>query len=396
MAIHKVGIIGYGGFGRFLHHSWRKLESVEIVAVADRIASRNPGEVRFYGRWEDLIRDEGVDIVAIATPPSSHAEIACAAMEAGKHVFIEKPLATTIEDGKRVIAIRDRTGRKAIVDHMLRFNPIVERLGLLSREKVFGELRRVDVENYAQDSLLPPEHWFWDPKVAGSILIEHGVHFIDLVHALTDQRYQQVTGACHRRNERQEDQFMANVLYERGLMATHYHSFARPGFFEATSIRLAYDLAQIDVEGWIPLAGRLTALVNRETKARLQLLPGFRVQRAVGVEQVEDVSRPEGWGGDLHPLSRDRVWCGGIEYRVEEMVSGTFALGRSKAEVYADCLCAIMEDFIRAIEDPEHRPRVELEDGLRSLEIAVLATEFGRARGAHGRLRDGEQERRTN
>lgn len=69
---------------------------------------------------------------------------------------------------------------------------------------------------------------------------------------------------------------------------------------------------------------------------------------------------------------------GGIDYPVEKMISGTFEIGRPKLEIYSDCLCSLLQDFMKAIEDPDHFPRVTLEAGLSSLEIAVLATEFGR------------------
>ncbi|MHC4675278.1 MAG: Gfo/Idh/MocA family protein [Planctomycetota bacterium] len=382
MKVYKIGIIGYGGFGQFLHNSWDQLDNVWVTAVADEIAERNPGgEVKFYGRWQDLVGDGGLDIVSIVTPPSSHGELACAAMEAGKHVLVEKPLATTIEDGRRIIEVRDKTGKVGTVNFMLRFNPLVKMLGSLTTEGVFGQLRHADVENYAQDEGLGVDHWFWDREVAGGILIEHAVHFIDLVHSLTDQKFKSVGGMVYNRNPQQEDQVLASVLYEGGLMATHYHSFSRPGFFENTSIRLVYDLAQIDIEGWIPLTGRISVLVNRGSKEKILELPNFKIEQLVGVDQVGDESRPEGWGSDLGsmgPADRRKVRSGGIEYEVEQLLAGTFAVGRPKQEVYADCVRAMMTDITRKIENPEHKLRVRLEDGLSSLEVACLATEKGR------------------
>ena len=300
-------------------------------------------------------------------------------MEAGKHVFIEKPMALSLEDARRLIRVRDRTGCRATVDYMLRFNAIVEALRWLTQEKAFGELRRVDMENYAQDTTLPPEHWFWDPTVAGGILIEHGVHFIDLVHDLTGRRWLQVTGVSCARNERQKDQALANVLYEGGFIATHYHSFSRPGFFEHTSIRLAYDLAQVDVEGWIPLSGRITALVNAETEGKLLRLPGFRVLYTCDLARLEDVSRPEGWGGGPSERPSGRVRSGGVDYEVDKFMEGEFTVGRSKGEIYAECLRAMMRDFIAGVKDSTRPLRVELEDGLTSLQVALLATKFARS-----------------
>jgi predicted dehydrogenase len=380
MKTYNVGIIGYGGFGEFLKNSWEKLDNVKVTAVADQVADRNPGGgIKFYNRWQDLLEDGQVDIVSVATPPKSHADIGCAAMEAGKCVLIEKPMATTLDDARRIIETRDRTGVAASVDYMLRFNPICEMLAIFGRENVLGQLRHVNVENYAQDEGLPASHWFWDSDMSGGILIEHAVHFIDLVHSLTEQRHVHVTGFCHKRNDKQEDQVLACAHYDGGLIATHYHWFARPGFFEDTSIRFNYDLGQIDLEGWIPLAGTVSAMVNSQTKERLMELPGLKGNHICSVDEVKDMSRPEGWGNVNTTGSKQKVRCGGIEYDVEAVVEDRFEIGKSKQQVYSDCLRGILNDLICKIENPDYRMRVRLEEGLSSLEVAWLATEFGRS-----------------
>jgi predicted dehydrogenase len=380
MGMYRVGILGYGGFGQFLHHAWQRMDGVEVAAVAGR--SRHPDPpTRFYGTWDALIVDPDIDILSIVTPPSFHASNATAAMKSGKHVLIEKPLATTMEDAKRIVAVAKQTNRVAAIDYMHRFNPLIETLTTLTYRKTLGELRRVVVENYAQDESLPPEHWFWNREISGGILIEHAVHFIDLVNSLTDQKPIQVTGSRFRRNQIQEDQVMANLVYDRGLMATHYHAFSRPGYFEDASIRLVYDLAQIDLEGWIPLRGRVKALVNDETKEALKRLPRLAIHDAKSVHEIKDVSRMEGWGEPemyIAPSSRGKVRSGGVEYEVEEMIIATFDVGLSKQMIYEDCVRSELQDLINKIENPNHTLRTPLEVGLSSLEIAYRADRYGR------------------
>ncbi len=378
MPAYRLGIIGYGGFGQFLHHAWRELPGVEVVAVFGRRRTpRLPPGVRYYNDWRALLEREALDIVAIATPPATHAEIACYAMERGIHVLIEKPLATTLEDAEEIIATAERTGVRAAVDLMMRYNPILAGLREITHGGLLGRLFRVDVDNYAAEDSLPPEHWFWDWGLSGGILVEHGVHFFDLVHFLTGNAgVERVSGALWRTGER-VDRMCAQVLHEGGLIATHFHAFTRPGLTEETRITMAYDLATVELSGWIPLSGGIRALIKREDIARLaSLLPGLRIEEERAVEELQDVSRPEGWGDEwpLPEATGRRVRSGGREYYVEAFVRGTFALGRGKAEVYADCLRALMEDFLRHIEDPSHRMRVTLEDGLHSLRVALLAT----------------------
>ncbi len=380
MKVYNLGIVGFGGFGQFLKNSWEKLDNVKVIAVADEIADRNPGgDVKFYSDWHDLAASNGVDIVSISTPPCSHAEIACAMMESGKHILVEKPMATTVKDARKIIATRDKTGRAATVDYMIRFNPMMEVIAHITKSNVLGRLRHFNLENYAQDDGLPLSHWFWDKDIAGGILIEHAVHFIDLVHSLTDQRYTAVAGLAHNRNGRQEDQVLAAVHYNGGLIATHYHSFARPGFFENTSMRLNYDLAQIDIAGWIPLCGQINTIINSKNLAELEKLPGFKITHRCSVSEVQDQSRPSGWGGVKEKSAgHKKIKAGGIEYEVEENVIAEFGLEKPKQEVYTDSVRRMLCDLIRKIENPDHTLRVSLEDGLSSLEIACKATEMAR------------------
>ncbi|MFB0517370.1 MAG: Gfo/Idh/MocA family protein [Candidatus Neomarinimicrobiota bacterium] len=380
MEPQRVGIVGYGGFGQFLHYAWASCERVRIVAAADSDPLRNPGPpVRFFTRWEDLVAAPGIELVAVATPPRTHADIACEAMQQGKHILVEKPLAVTRQEARRVIETRDRTGMVAGIDYMLRFNPLVEAITALTHEGSLGALRRAVVENYAQDEVLPPEHWFWDRSRSGGIFVEHGVHFFDLINNLAASSPRNINGACHQRNERQEDRAVATVAYEDGLMATHYHAFSRPGFFEQTFIRLVYDLAEIDLEGWIPLSGRVRALVNQATEGNLHRLPGFRIVHKVDIEDVEDLSRPEGWGRKRLDTRREgMITSGGRSYQADSLITGTFAAAGSKGQVYTDSLRRLLADLLDRIEDSRHVMRVGLEEGLSSLDMALWADQAAR------------------
>jgi len=355
----RVGLAGYGGFGRFLHRSWSEMDGVEIVAVASLDAP--PEGVRAYADWQGLVADPDVDLIAIVTPPDLHAAVAIAAMEAGKHVLVEKPVATTLADARRLLATRDQTGRVAAVDFMIRFTPAAEALAAWGRDEPFGRLRRVVVENYAQDETLPPEHWFWDPAQSGGILVEHAVHFIDLVASISPARPVRVDGWTHNRNARQEDRVLATIAYDDGLTATHHHTFSRPGFFERTTIRLWFDLAEVEMEGWIPLEGRVRALVRPGTEEALAALPGFR-----------ETSRRPAPGREEAAVVR--VPFNGEPVEVSDEVAGTFAVADPKPQVYADAVRAMLADVRRAIADPTHALRTPLEVGTEALRLALAAT----------------------
>lgn len=373
MKNYSVGIIGYGGFGKFLHHWWSTLQGVTVVALS----GGNPNDpeidnVRHYEDWQELINDETIDIVSIATPPSLHVEMACAAMRSNKHVLLEKPVALTLEGVEELLRTQHETGMIITVDHMLRYNPIVKALKELSINETFGKLRHVVVSNYAQDDSLPPEHWFWDKAVAGGIFLEHAVHFFDIVNALSNQKVVNVSGCSHNRNEKQEDQVSATVLYDQGLIATHYHSFSGPGFFEETTMQFNYDLARIEVKGWVPLHGTFKALTSKTGEQALMILPGLNIDRSAPITEITDLSRPDGWG-DVSGELQNTVRCGGLEYTVDNLISGSFEIAQSKSEIYGSCVQEILSDIIKKIENPEHKLNITMQDAYDSLKIAVSA-----------------------
>lgn len=371
MKTYKIGIIGYGGFGKFLHHWWNRMEQVRVVAISTGSQDHNdyPGVVK-YESWEQLIQDSEIDIVSIATPPVSHVAIACGALRAGKHVMLEKPVALNLEEARLLLSTQLETAKIVMVNHMLRYNPIVDAFVTLGKAELFGKLRHVEVTNYAQDSGLPIEHWFWDRTVSGGIFVEHGVHFFDIVNALSPQKVEKVHGFSHFRNARQQDQVAATVLYDGGLIANHYHSFSGPGFFERTSIRLMYDLAKVEIQGWIPLNGNMQVLVDERSLDALKLIPGLRITAQHPIEEVSDQSRPAGWG---EQETATEIRGGGISYGVTKMISADFGLAKDKSDVYGACVQDILSDFIAKIENPLHETKVNINDAIESLKVALKA-----------------------
>ena len=367
MGRYGVGLVGYGGFGRFLRGAWSKVENAEVVAVADQNAACDPGDVEFHLDWNGLVSDDRVDVVAIATPPASHAAIARAALSSGKHVLVEKPVATSLEDAAQILEDRDRFDRIVTVDFMLRFNPIMETLHRWCRSGCFGKLRRVAVENYAQDESLPPNHWFWDRTVSGGILVEHAVHFFDLVQWCCGSVPARIEGVAVRRSPRQEDRVMASIIHEDGMVATHYHSFSGPDFFEHTSMRFVFDLLRLEVHGWIPMEGQVAAILTPDNEHKLSELPGFRLTQRQSDAKDRSISATDSGA------SSSAVDVHGTRFSMIGSAVGDFALAQSKTEAYEAALCALMSDFLKSVADPGHRLRVTLEDGVTSLEIALAA-----------------------
>ncbi len=333
----RVGIIGYGGFGRFLHSAWDALPGVEVVAVADGAAPL-PAGVAGYRDARALVADPAVQFVSVCTPPALHADLACAALGAGKHVLVEKPIATTLEDADRIAGAAQASGCKVGVNYVLRYTPVAQWIIAASAKGTFGALRHATVENVAQDEALPAGHWFWDRALSGGILVEHAVHFIDLVGQCAPGAPTAVRGTRLCRADGRADRVALEVQYGDALLVSQYHAFTRPRAFERTRLHFGFETLDLDVEGWIPLAGEARALDAPGVRAALETLPGWT------------------------PLNGD-----------ESLVMGRFAVSESKDAIYRRGVQQALLDLVAASRDPAHRPRVRFADARQSLAIALAA-----------------------
>ncbi|MDO8588052.1 MAG: Gfo/Idh/MocA family oxidoreductase [Armatimonadota bacterium] len=360
--MHNIGIIGYGAFGRFLKESWEELPNARVTFItktqvesAKEMAERD-GVPKYSADYRDVIADEDVDIVAIATPPYMHKEMAVEALKAGKHTLVEKPLAVSVADAEAILAAARKSGRIGAVNFMMRYSGLVEKLVALRTEGVLGGLNRIIVENYAGDEGLSPDHWFWDRAKSGGILIEHGVHFFDLARWVADSVPTRTVGFATERAPGVQDKVLACVQYEDSTMACFYHSFSRPGNLEETSARYVFDRGEVDVIGWIPMKLRLRGFVSDGELLRLMEL--FH-------------------GGDMRtsPLARKEVVSSGVTYPVSQEITLAYVHSTDKQAEYAACARGLMADMIRSIENPNHAMRVTMEDGLESVRTAQAAAE---------------------
>jgi predicted dehydrogenase len=352
-----IGIIGYGGFGEFIHRAWDQMEECGVVAICDADRSRDPGNVAFYTDYRQMLANPNVDIVSVATPPSSHKDLSILAMEAGKHVLVEKPLAICLRDALLIKRVAEQTGRVATVNFVLRFNPIVELLREIVRNEVLGKVRRADLRNYAMQDTVPEGHWFWDPTVSGRILVEHGVHFFDLASWVVGSKAAEAWSLGVERKPGMEDRVLAAVKYENDVVGTFWHSFSRPRELERTSFHFAFDLGEIDVYGWIPLEMRIWGWTDTN-----------------GTERIKTIG--DGLKLRLRKLDQLIAKSSEFEYKVEYELDATIELASPKLEVYTENLQAIMSDLIHAVDDPSHEMRVSIEDAIEAVRVAEKATQF--------------------
>lgn len=141
----KVAVIGVGSMGRNHARVYSDLADVELVAVSDADPKRAQEVAkkigtRAYTSYRELLAKETPDAVSIAVPTILHEEVGLAALEAGAHVLMEKPIAATLEEGRHLIEKAQSLERQLMVGHIVRFNPAIQAL----RQKLAdGELGRI-------------------------------------------------------------------------------------------------------------------------------------------------------------------------------------------------------------------------------------------------------------
>jgi predicted dehydrogenase len=142
----RVGIIGCGYWGPNLVRTFAEMEDVQVTRVSDLrpgrlefIAQRFP-EIVGSSDAATLVNDPSIDAIVIATPPKTHHELALAALQAGKHVLVEKPLATSVAEGKELVEAATREGKVLAVGHVFLYAPAVARVRSLFDEQQVGDL----------------------------------------------------------------------------------------------------------------------------------------------------------------------------------------------------------------------------------------------------------------
>ena len=146
----NVAVVGAGYWGPNLIRNFRAHPQAELKWVCDlnrglaeRAVGRQSG-IRVTTSLEDLLNDKELDAIAIATPPATHHPIAIAALEAGKHILIEKPLATSVPDGEAVVKLADESGLVVMCDHTYCYTAAVQKIRDLVVTGTIGDLLYVD------------------------------------------------------------------------------------------------------------------------------------------------------------------------------------------------------------------------------------------------------------
>lgn len=182
----RWGVIGYGRFGQLHSHAIARTADAGLAAIATAgetsaaLARQHHPQASVGTDWRAIVQDPLIDVVDIVAPNHLHAEMALAALEAKKHVLIEKPLATTLADCDRLVAAVDRTGGLLSVGFELRLSVQWRTIKELIDSGRIGQPRWVRVGLFRHPYRSGASGWRQDAATVGSWILEEPVHFYDL------------------------------------------------------------------------------------------------------------------------------------------------------------------------------------------------------------------------
>ncbi len=225
----KTAVFGTGFMGRVHTEAIRRLGNVEVVGIAassDEKAAKFGAEVgveRTSGDYHTFLRDPEINAVHVCTPNALHFPMAKAALEAGKNVLCEKPLAISVDEAKQLVALAKSKNLANCTFHNLRYYPMVQHLRRIREAGELGEILTVQ-GTYSQDWLLYETDWNWriDPASNGRsrAFADIGTHWCDMIEHVTGLRIGSLCGDLQT--------FHKTRKKPRGSVETFSGKFAKP------------------------------------------------------------------------------------------------------------------------------------------------------------------------
>ena len=190
-----VALIGSGGRSRVLRFLWNCGDKVKLKSVYDLNKTAMSESIGYFGQkdakmcssYSEAINTKGVDWVVVFSPNCFHSEHIQAAFKAGKHVFSEKPLATTIEDCQSILNAHKKSNLLFATGFVLRYSPVYRKVKEILDSGVLGKILSID----ANENITPPHgsgmmlNWRRNSKYSGPYILEKCCHDIDLINWFT-------------------------------------------------------------------------------------------------------------------------------------------------------------------------------------------------------------------
>ena len=337
MASLRIGLIGCGRISQNVHlRSLARLPGVEVAALAESDPGRreeaacHAPKAAAFADYRDLLELPEVDAVVICLPNGLHAQAGITAMESGKHVYLEKPLATNVADGRRLVKAWRRTGMIGMVGFNYRFQPLYQRLKQQLQAGQLGEL--TGVSSVFSTAARPLPEWKLRRNSGGGVLLDLGSHHIDLICYLLEQPVCDVFARI-RSGRSEEDTAVLQLRLASGLTAQCFFSLN------------AVDEDRLELYG---TAGKLTA--DRYVSADVEISDPFR------------------------NLARIKK----LAHNIRSLIQSPYVLERFRKDACDPSFNSALRYFVESVRRGR-AAQPDFMDGLRSLAVIEAAEESARA-----------------
>lgn len=360
----KTAVFGTGFVGRVHLEGIRRLGFVDLYAIGEpqiekaRQLADEFGVEKTEADYRRILDDPAVDAVHVCTPNFLHAPIAKAALQAGKHVICEKPLATSVAEAKDLVATARATGKRNATSHNLRYYPMVQHMRRMREDGDLGEILVVQ-GTYSQDWLLYDTDWNWrlDRKSNGPsrTLADIGSHWCDMLEHVTGQR---ITSVCA-----DLQTFHKVRKAPKGPIETFAGKMLRPEDYQEVPIDTE-DFGAVLVRLGDRTRGAFTASqVSAGCKNRLSIeIYGTKCGVAWNQERPDEL-----WIGNRNSNNQIIIKDPSL---LKEKARSYADLPGGHSEGYDDTFKQVFRRFYRSIEDPAAEPEYpQFLDGLRQLTI---------------------------
>ncbi|MCL2814650.1 MAG: Gfo/Idh/MocA family oxidoreductase [Oscillospiraceae bacterium] len=217
---HKMGIIGYGGMAGWHHENSKRIRDFEVVAAYDinpeRLVAAKARGLTAYEKLEDFLADESFDMVLVATPNNFHKPMTIAALEAGKNVICEKPVAMNIDDFDEMYETSKKTGKLFTVHQNRRWDKDFLIVKKAIDTGLVGKPYTIESRIMGQNGVM---HGWRAYKVAGGgMVFDWGVHMIDQMLWMIKEPVAEVYANLHMvKTPEVDDYFKAVIRFDSGL-----------------------------------------------------------------------------------------------------------------------------------------------------------------------------------
>ncbi len=335
MAKKRVLVVGLGNMGMSHALAYTRIPEFEVVGVCERrIASRElPDALKLAQKFDDFDKALAAlkpDVVSINTLPDTHAQFAIKAMEAGAHVFVEKPMADNALNAEKVVETATRTGKKLVIGYILRHHPSWIKFIEIARQLGTPLVFRMNLNQQSNG-----ETWAWHKRLMDSFppIVDCGVHYVDVMCQMTKAKPIKVhaIGARLTDEVKQQNYGMLQVIFDDGSV----------GWYEA---------------GWGPMISE-TAFFVKDV---------FGPKGSVSIVMAETAGKVKSDDINAHTRTNQILWHHTDFSKPDERID-------MSDEPDHDALCEREQSYLlKAIEEDldltEH-----MNDGVKSLKIVLAA-----------------------